>query len=559
MKNKNNKRDALILSRRRFLGVSALTSASALGLTTISLASASKAQAGWFDPINLVQPSAPETIASHYPAIIIGSGYGGAVSALRLGEAGVQTLVIEMGMNWNQAASDGNVFCTMTKPDGRSFWFKDRTEAPLDSMFGIDLVNRDIEQYPGVLDRVHHDGVDVFLGRCVGGGSIVNGGMAVTPKRDYFEEILPEVSADEMYGTYFPLVREMLGVNEVPDDVYASKYYRFSRVGEKTAEKAGYKIATVPNVYDFNYMRQEIDGDVEKSGIGNEVIYGNNAAKQSLDRNYIPAAIGTGNVTLRCMTKVTRIQQDANGIYHLTLDTIDITGAVVETLSVSCDKLILGAGSIGTSELLLRARETGDLPNLSTEVGQGWGNNGNLMLARKNKFWDYTGGQQSGFPVRGIDNWDDPKYPAFAELAPLPAGIETYTSLYLAITKNPERGHITYNAASDSATVVWGADQEKIGLDIAEGLFDKINEVNKTDYRTGLFSNGTHHSDPFTYHPLGGCLLNKATDNFGRVKGYENLYVMDGSLLPGNVGVNPFLTITALAERNIENIIAKDF
>ncbi|MDF1763654.1 MAG: GMC oxidoreductase [Oleibacter sp.] len=550
--------DLLTLSRRRFLGMSALTSASALGLTTISLTSASKAQAGWFDRTALVQPSAPDGIANLYPAIVIGSGYGGAVSALRLGEAGVQTLVIEMGMNWNQEASDGKVFCKMTKPDGRSFWFKDRTEAPLDSMFGIDLVNRKIERYPGVLDRVQHDGVDVFLGRCVGGGSVVNGGMAVTPKRDYFEAILPEVSSDEMYDTYFPRVREMLNVNEVPEDVYASKYYLFSRVGERTAEKAGYKIATVPNVYDFNYMRQEIDGKAEKSGIGAEVIYGNNAAKQSLDRNYIPAAIGTGNVTLRCMTKVTRMQQDANGIYHLSLETIDVTGEVVETLSVSCNQLFLGAGSVGTSELLLRAREIGDLPNLSSEIGQGWGNNGNCMLARKNKFWDYTGGQQSGFPVRGIDNWDDPKYPAFAELAPLPAGIETYTSLYLAITKNPERGYIKYNAESDSATVVWGANQERVGLDIAEGLFDKINKATRTDYRKGLFSNGTHHSDPFTYHPLGGCLLNKVTDNYGRVNGYQNLYITDGSLLPGNVGVNPFLTITALAERNLEHIITHD-
>ena len=555
-KQKNN--DAHTFSRRRFLGVSALTSASAIGLTTISLSATQKAQAGWFSPTELVQPQAPDGIASHYPAIIIGSGYGGAVSALRLGEEGVQTLVIEMGMNWNQAASDGKTFCTMTKPDGRSFWFKDRTEAPLDTIFGIDLVNRNIDRYPGVLDRMQHDGIDVFLGRCVGGGSIVNGGMAVTPKRDYFEEILPNVSSDDMYDTYYPRVRDMLNVNEVPEDIYASKYYRFSRVGEKTAEKAGFKTASVPNVYDFNYMRQEISGDVERSGLGNEVIYGNNAGKQSLDRNYIPAAIGTGNVTLRCMTKVTRIQQDSNGIYHLSLETINVSGEVIETLSVSCEKLLLGAGSIGTSELLLRARETGDLPNLSEEIGQGWGNNGNLMLARKNKFWDYTGGQQSGFPVRGIDNWDDPQFPAFAELAPLPAGIETYTSLYLAITKNPERGYIQYDASSDSAKVKWGAEQEKVGLDIAEGLFDKINAATRTGYRTGLFSNGTHHSDPFTYHPLGGCLLNKATDNYGRVNGYQNLYVVDGSLLPGNLGVNPFLTITAMAERNIEHIIAND-
>jgi len=56
-----------------------------------------------------------------------------------------------------------------------------------------------------------------------------------------------------------------------------------------------------------------------------------------------------------------------------------------------------------------------------------------------------------------------------------------------------------------------------------------------------------------------GCLLDQATDNHGRLHGYPGLYVVDGSLIPGSIGVNPFVTITALAERNIEQIIASDF
>jgi len=53
-------------------------------------------------------------------------------------------------------------------------------------------------------------------------------------------------------------------------------------------------------------------------------------------------------------------------------------------------------------------------------------------------------------------------------------------------------------------------------------------------------------------------VLNQATDNYGRLPEYPGLYVMDGSLIPGSTGVNPFVTITALAERNIEQIIATD-
>lgn len=61
-----------------------------------------------------------------------------------------------------------------------------------------------------------------------------------------------------------------------------------------------------------------------------------------------------------------------------------------------------------------------------------------------------------------------------------------------------------------------------------------------------------------TYHRLGGCVLGRATDNYGRARGYSRLYVVDGSLVPGSIGVNPFVTITALAERNMTRILAED-
>ena len=61
------------------------------------------------------------------------------------------------------------------------------------------------------------------------------------------------------------------------------------------------------------------------------------------------------------------------------------------------------------------------------------------------------------------------------------------------------------------------------------------------------------------YHPLGGAVLGKTTDLFGRVKGYNNLYITDGALVPASIGVNPFLTITALAEYCMENIVKRDY
>ena len=67
-------------------------------------------------------------------------------------------------------------------------------------------------------------------------------------------------------------------------------------------------------------------------------------------------------------------------------------------------------------------------------------------------------------------------------------------------------------------------------------------------------------NDSFTAHPLGGAILGQAADAYGRMEGYNKLYVMDGAMINGNTGaVNPSLTISALAERNIENILMNDF
>jgi cholesterol oxidase len=141
----------------------------------------------------------------------------------------------------------------------------------------------------------------------------------------------------------------------------------------------------------------------------------------------------------------------------------------------------------------------------------------------------------------------------------VPAGAETWLSLYLAITRNPERGYFTYDATSDSAKLHWDIAQGEPSVLAARNLFDKINAANGTIYRSDLFKDTRETESRFTYHPLGGAVLGKATDLYGRVKGHPHLYVTDGSLIPGSTGVNPFVTITALAERNIERILKEDF
>ncbi|MFJ5528541.1 GMC oxidoreductase [Streptomyces sp. NPDC093261] len=533
------------LTRRHILGMIALQTAATAGLTRVGLQSAHAAE--------------PDTV-DNAPAIVIGSGYGGAVAALRLGQAGIRTLVLEMGRLWNTSGPDGKVFCSTSAPDQRAMWFRTRTEAPLATFLWLDVVNRDISSYPGVLDRVHFDHMSVYVGRGVGGGSLVNGGMAPAPQPSYFSEQFPTVDADEMYGTYFPRARSMLGVNTVdPAWFESTEWYRFARTSRKAAAGTGLKTAFVPNVYDFGYMQREAAGTAARSALAGEVIYGNNHGKRSLDKTYLAAALGTGNVTINTLERVREIRRAADGTYLLTADRIDITGAVVETRQYACTYLFLGAGSLGTTELLLRARETGALPALDASVGTGWGTNGNVMLGRANHLWDTVGANESTIPVMGIDDWANTDNPVFAEIAPLPMGLEHWVSLYLAITKNPERASFSYDAASDSARLGWTAAQSAVSVSMAKKLFDRINAANATIYRYDLFgTTAKAFADDFTYHPLGGCVLGRATDDYGRVKGYPKLYVTDGSLVPGSLGVNPFLTITALAERTMTRVLAED-
>nr|WSX52274.1 GMC oxidoreductase [Streptomyces sp. NBC_00974] len=532
------------LTRRHLLGLGALQTAAALGFTRIGPQSAAAAE-----------PAA----ATYAPAIVVGSGYGSAVAALRLGQAGVRTVVLEMGRLWDTPGSDGKVFPSTSAPDQRSMWYRNRTEAPLAQFLWLDVVNRNISPYPGVLDRVNYGDMSVYVGRGVGGGSLVNGGMAPTPKRSYFTEVMPRVDADEMYGTYYPRARAMLGVNDIdPAWFESTEWYRFARISRKHAHNTGLKTTFVPNVYDFEYMKREAAGTATRSALAGEVIYGNNHGKKSVDKTYLAAALGTGNVTIETMQRVVGVRQDPAGGYVLTVQTSDTTGRVTQVRELGCAQLFLGAGSLGTTEILLRARERGTLPALNDKVGLGWGPNGNVMTARANHLWDTVGANQATMPALGIDDWDNASNPVFAEIAPLPMGIEHWISMYLAITKNPERGRFTYDAASDSAKLQWTRDQNTPSVQSAKKLFDRVNRANFTIYRYDLFGDNRNFADNFTYHPLGGCVLGDATDDFGRVKGYQGLYVTDGSLIPGSLGVNPFVTITALAERNMARVLAED-
>ena len=497
--------------------------------------------------------------------LIIGSGYGGAVAALRLTEAGQRVTMLEMGLDWEKENGKYKPFSNLITPKNNSTWLNKATQAP---MMNIATFSK---KFTGVLARTDFDNVKVYTGRGVGGGSLVNGGMTVQPQKEYFREIFPELNTEEFWSTYFPLAQKELEVNEIPDEYYQeSDYYKFARVGESEAHEAGFKTVRVPNVYSFDYMKREEAGEVPKSALAKEVIYGNNHGKQSVDKTYLRKAQETGLLTIKDMHKVIYFEQNDAG-YKVYVDILDTDGAVIAQKHITCKKLFLNAGSLGSTQLLLAAQAKGKLNNFDESLGNFWGNNGNIMTGRNmvntlfnrvekdsgDNYQPGTGSKQSTIPVAGVDNWNDKDNAFFAEISPLPMGMEVYTALYLVINKVPTPGSISYDAKTNKIDVHWEKENYQHTIDNAKFFIKKMIKANGGTPSSLLWKNA--YGADICYHPLGGAVLGKTTDLFGRVKGYDNLYVTDGALVPASIGVNPFLTITALAEYCMAEIVKQDY
>lgn len=528
------------LSRRSFLG-----SAATAGIATAATASTATAQTGGSAGATPPGRRIPHEVEEHR-VLVVGSGFGGGVSALRLAEAGVPVVVLERGRRW-PTGPDADTFPSATSPDERALWFRGAPE-----LFGQPV---DLPRYTGLLEASVGQNMTAVVPTGVGGGSLIYQGMALQPTEELFYDWFPDaIDWREMDLEHYPRVARMLRLATAPDELIAAPQYQPSRYFANRVRDSGLPLSKIPMPIDWDYALAELRGEMKPSYTNGDSSLGvNNGGKHSVDVTYLARAEATGLVDVRPLHDVRAMRRTADGHWELDVEVLDTSGNVLKTRTMRAPALILAAGSINTSTLLGRAGATDAVTDLPETVGEGWGTNADRIY-----LWsDPTAGfpvAQGGPVVYGSLNWHDAASAHTVIQASLPSiGVPVHSTVMVGYGVSADRGRIVYDPAKDSGVIEWPADGDSriVHQHIAH-------TAHTIAGRTGHLTD-TNAMLNSTWHPLGGAAMDSVCDLEGRVLDQRGLYVIDGSLIPGtSAACNPSLTIAAIAERALARIVRQD-
>jgi len=491
-------------------------------------------------------------------ALVIGSGFGGSIAAYRLSQKGIDTVVLERGRRWI-TSKDSDVFATTRNLDGRANWLN-----------GTDLFTyavppvgerptEPLDQYVGLVEHLHEDGMYVLAPAAVGGGSLVYNTCLVQPSEDNFYACFPrEVDYSQMNSEFYPEVLRIMGAGPIPDDVLESKYYYGARLMHQLAVSGGVPIHRINTATDWNVIRDEIYGRRRPSAIEGDIWYGANSGyKNSLDKNYLKYAEQSGYVKVQPLSNVLDIAEQ-DGKYHITYARIDEYGNELSREKYISDLLFMGAGSMGTTKLLVRAKATGGLPNLDSSIGQMWGNNGDTF---GHFSIESPAGAHEGGPAHFVaTDWkDNPMGPQTCIAYPdhtLPED----TIQYLGMSIPSERGYFDYDKTTDKVTLHWSNESTGQTRERMRHTLEKFaRSIQDPERAKRAVESIQVEGGNATAHPCGGVAMGYAADLYGRVKGYKGLYVTDAAFIPlGTAACNPALTTAAFAERSMAEILKND-
>ena len=551
-------------------------------------------------------------VPKEYDALVIGSGFGGAVAALRLSKVyGSGVLIVERGKRYPRGAF------------ARSF------HGFLDSLWRQkgDSVPRPFPlsgESNGVFDLRSYPGMDTLVASGFGGGSLIYAAALVEPSDRSFDKHWPDSIKKERLAPYFQLVKNILGAQVVPRDGSGRRVSRYD-LFRKAADTLGGTFADTAVGIRFENQDGSINPKEEPSlnpyGARQspcqycaECIIGcNYHAKNSLDLNYLYAAEHTYGAEVKTEYQAEKIvpldamgqeNPNADGAfgYHVYLRPLSGQQKEFDFEVIKTQKLVVAAGVFGTNELLLRSQTIhGSLQRLSPRLGQGFSGNGdfiNIVFGVKGDTSSHCGPtitsnttfrDEANSSVGGSLLIEDMAYPIGSPW------LQWITKLFAPRARRWRRdGESLYQAAlaaagdersgSSAMTLLLG-----MGFDKSDGrmnlssegalhltwptkssktLYDRMTDLGRSFKKVwgamGVAPFPTYLlGRNFTVHPLGGCTLGETVDqgvvdcdpqNFGAVFGYRNLYVADGSIIPSAVGVNPSLTIAALAEMVAQGI-----
>ncbi len=524
---------------------------------------------------------------SHFDVIVIGSGFGGSVSALRLAEKGYRVLVIEKGRRF--APSD----FPKTNWDLRRWMWMPR--AGLKGIFQMSFLKH----------------VTVLHGVGVGGGSLVYANTLPIPKDDFFAARSWADLArwkDEL-GPHYATARRMLGAAQNPVETRGDRVLR--EIAKDLGREDRFEMTNVAVYFGKPgekardpYFGGEGPERVGCTFCGACMTGCRVGAKNTLDKNYLWLAEKRG-VQVLAETEVTAVAARDGGGY-----TIDVRGSFGQRIDASrftADRVVFAGGVMGTLPLLLAMKADRDgLPRLSERVGDAVRTNSEALcgVIVPNGDEDLS----RGVAITSILHTDDhshvepvrygkgsgffrtmilPQTSGENALARLAGAARSFFGSPVAWTK----AYAVRDFAKQSQVLLYMRTLEgslrvrlarsartgfTLGLDTVLDEGNPAPQANMPEARdiarrfaekvggvAATLATETILGVPSTAHILGGACMGEDSargviDHAHRVFGYDGLYVIDGSAVSANPGVNPSLTITALAERAMSMVPAKD-
>jgi cholesterol oxidase len=545
------------------------------------------------------------TKEEHFDALVVGSGFGGSVTAYRLAEAGLDVCLLERGRPYPPGS-----FPDSPHEMAGNFW--DPSEG-----------------HYGLYDLWSFRGIEALVSSGLGGGSLIYANVLLRKDEGWF------VSEDLERGGYesWPVTRAELDphydrveamirpqrypLDQPPYDATA-KTHAFAAA----AERVGRRAELPPLAVTFaNEGRPPVPGELIEEEqpnlhgaprytcrlIGECDIGCNLGAKNTLDFNYLSAAKRAG-AELRTGAEVRSFEPREGGGFRISY--VTHPGRAAHT--VAARRLVLSAGTLGTTFLLLKNRDA--LPGLSPRLGSRFCGNGDLLTFAVNtgEATDPARGPVITSAIRYPDELDgsgeagrgfyieDAGVPGFVpwlvQSSEAPGALRRAAMVAWRILRQRLLGDPESNLSAEAAGVLGDGRLSGrflpllgMGRDIPDGQM-KLTKRGYLDVDWRTRKSGPYFdrlraesrrlaeaigAEKFvdsplwllrrviTVHPLGGCPMGRnpkegVVDPRGRAFGCEGLHIADGSVMPGPVGPNPSLTIAALADRFADAIIEEE-